>query len=138
YRDRLAGGATVIVLDNAGGPEQVLPLLPAGEDNVVLVTSRRSLALDGARTLVLDEFAAAEARELLSCSLGADRVAAEPKAVDRLVELCGGLPLAVSLVARRLCAHPGWRPSELVDRLERAPDRLRELAAGSPQLQARF
>lgn len=138
YRDRLVGRRTVVLLDNAASAEQVLPLLPGGMDNVVLVTSRRTLALDGAQVLPLAEFSAADAQRLLVRTLGVGRVAGERDAAARLVELCDRLPLALSLVARRLCARPSWRLSELVDRVERAPDRLCELAAGSGQLRARF
>jgi transcriptional regulator with XRE-family HTH domain len=48
WRDRLAGRQLLLVLDNAAGSEQVLPLLPGTGGSLVLVTSRRQLsALEG-------------------------------------------------------------------------------------------
>ncbi len=68
--------------------EQVRPLLPGTPGCLVLVTSRNQLtglvAADGAHPLTLDLLTPDEARELLARRLGADRVAAEPDAVDEI------------------------------------------------------
>jgi DNA-binding SARP family transcriptional activator len=138
YRDRLYGQNVLVLLDNAADQDQVLPLLPAGPTNAVLITSRRMLALDGARTLPLDVFTSAEARELLVRVVGAKRVEQEPVAARRVLELCGWLPLAVALAAHRLQSRPVWRVSDLAARLAEAGDRLGELAAGSRRLRAVF
>jgi transcriptional regulator with XRE-family HTH domain len=42
WRDRLAGQQLLLILDDAVGSEQVLPLLPGAGGNMVLITSRRS------------------------------------------------------------------------------------------------
>ncbi|WP_246127684.1 BTAD domain-containing putative transcriptional regulator [Amycolatopsis rhizosphaerae] len=138
FRDRLYGKQALVLLDNAASEDQVLPLLPAGPSNLVVITSRRALAIDGADTFGVRAFTPTEARNLLVRVVGADRVAAEPVAVNRIVELCGRLPLAVALVARRLRSRSAWTIGELVDRLEQAGDRLSELAAGSRHLRAVF
>lgn len=138
YRDRLFGRQALVLLDNAASEEQVRPLLPAGPTNLVLVTSRRSLALDGAQVLPLDVFPPEDARDLLALIAGPERVAQDPAAAERVAQLCGRLPLAVSLAARRLRARAGWRLADLADRLADAGDRLSELAAGSRQVQAVF
>ncbi|WP_084143163.1 BTAD domain-containing putative transcriptional regulator [Amycolatopsis taiwanensis] len=138
YRDRLYGTNALVLLDNAADENQVLPLLPAGPANLVLITSRRTLALDGARTFPLDVFTPAEAGELLARVVGAERVAAEPEAASRVVELCGRLPLAVALAARRLRSRSAWTIADFATRLEQADDRLNELAAGSRRLRAMF
>ncbi|HVV12746.1 tetratricopeptide repeat protein [Amycolatopsis sp.] len=138
YRDRLYGKNALVVLDNAASEDQVLPLLPADSTNLVLITSRRALALDGARTLPLDVFTPAEGRDLLVRVVGSKRVEAEPDAARRVVELCGRLPLAVALAARRLQSRPAWTVEDLAARLAEAGDRLSELAAGSRRLRAVF
>jgi len=138
YRDRVYGRDVLVLLDNAASEDQILPLLPAGPTNLVLVTSRRALALDGARTLPLDVFTPAEARELLVRVVGAKRVEAEPEAARRVVELCGWLPMAVALAARRLQSRPTWTVADLAVRLAETGDRLDELAAGSRRLRAVF
>lgn len=138
YRDRLYGMNALILLDNAVDENQVLPLLPAGPENLVLITSRRTLALDGAEALSLDLFAPSEARELLTRVIGSERVAAEPEAAQRVVELSGRLPLAVSLAARRLQARPQWRLSDLATRLTDSGDRLSELVGGGRRLRVLF
>lgn len=138
YRDRLYGKQALVLLDNAAGEDQVLPLLPAGPTNLVLITSRRALALDGARSLPLDVFRPDEATQLLERVVGRGRVHAERAAAERVVELCGRLPLAVALAGRRLQSRPVWGFNELLSRLGQSCDRVGELAVGTRRLQAVF
>ncbi|OQR62873.1 hypothetical protein B6E66_17565 [Streptomyces maremycinicus] len=110
YRSVLAGRRVLVVLDNARDTEQVVPLLPGTPGCLTLVTSRDELpglvAAHGAHPLVLSPFDAAQARAFLVRRLGADRVAAEPRAADEISELCAGLPLALACVAARAAGHP--------------------------------
>jgi tetratricopeptide (TPR) repeat protein len=64
------------------------------------------VAAEGARPLPLDLLSADEARQLLTRRLGADRVSAEPGAVEDIVGLCAGLPLALAIVAARAATQP--------------------------------
>ncbi|MEU4164406.1 AfsR/SARP family transcriptional regulator [Actinoplanes sp. NPDC026670] len=111
FRATLAGQRVLLVLDNARSAEQVRPLLPGASPALVLVTSRDTLsgliARDGARRLDLGLLPHADALALISRIIGADRVAAEPRAADDLVAVCGRLPLAVRIAAAHLSVRPG-------------------------------
>ncbi|QLQ35776.1 AfsR/SARP family transcriptional regulator [Micromonospora robiginosa] len=130
-RDRLADRRVVLVLDDAADESQVSPLLPATAGCLVIVTSRRALALDGACVVTLDVFSPTEARELLTGMLGRDRVTAEPASVEELAGRCGHLPLAVAVAGRRLRGRPAWRVGHLLARLSDADRGLAEFAVGA-------
>ncbi|MEU0883127.1 BTAD domain-containing putative transcriptional regulator [Lentzea sp. NPDC005914] len=141
YRSLLAGKRMLVLLDNARSTEQVVPLLP-GSDATVLVTSRLKLAglvaAHGARSVSLDVLHPADAREFLQARLGAGRVAAEPEVVADLVSWCGGLPLALSIVAARAAMDPDFPLAVFAEELREQP--LDALDAGeiSTNLRAVF
>jgi len=111
FRSRLAGRRVLVLLDNAGSAEQVRPLLPGTAGCFALVASRDRLdglvAREGAHRLALDVLPAVEARALLVRMLGAERVGAEPTAVDDLARVCAYLPLALRIAAANL-TDPSW------------------------------
>ena len=112
YRTLLAGRRMLIVLDNASSAEQVRPLVPGSAGCRVVVTSRDALgslvATEGAHPLTLNLLTDAEAHQLLIRRLGADRVAAEPDAVQQIIVRCARLPLALAIVAARAATHPDF------------------------------
>jgi tetratricopeptide (TPR) repeat protein len=142
YRSLVAGRRMLVVLDNARDTQQVIPLLPGGRNCTALVTSRRHLAglvtAHGARRVQIDAFSQPEAREFLTCCLGAGRLDAEPDATAALLEFCGGLPLALSVMAARAAEHPGFPLSALAGELEESAARLDAVDSGeiSGNLQA--
>ena len=123
-----------MVLDNARDAEQVRPLLPGSAGCLVVVTSRNQLtglvAADGAHPLSLALLTVDEARDLLARRLGADRVAAEPDAVDEIIARCARLPLALAIVAARAATHPEFPLAALADELRDAAGGLDAFAAG--------
>jgi DNA-binding SARP family transcriptional activator/tetratricopeptide (TPR) repeat protein len=127
WRDEMAKRRALVVLDNAASSAQVIDLLPAAADSLVLVTSRRRLlGLDGVHPESLPVFDEAEAVALLARIAG-DRVRAEASATADLVRRCGGLPLAIRLAGSRLAHRPRWQVADLVQRFGSAA--LPELTA---------
>jgi len=128
YRSVLARKRVLIVLDNARDAEQVRPLLPAGPGCLVITTSRNPLAglamTEGARLLTLNLPCVPTAKETLERRLGADRVAAEPEAVDEIIQRCGRLPLALAIVSARAAAHPSFTLASIAADLRRTHGRL--------------
>jgi DNA-binding SARP family transcriptional activator len=124
YRSLLADKHMLVVLDNANCAEQVRPLLPAGPDCLVLVTSRNRLdglvAMDGATRITLDVLPLAEAVALVDAVLGGGRVGAEPDAAAELARICACLPLALRIAAARLSGFPRQRIADYVADLHAA------------------
>ncbi|HTI28521.1 MAG TPA: BTAD domain-containing putative transcriptional regulator [Kutzneria sp.] len=134
YRSQLAGRRVLVVLDNARDTNQVRPLLPGSAGCLTVITSRDHLGglivSEGARAIPLDLMTTAEADDLLATRLGPQRLAAEPQAVDDLIELCAHLPLALSIVAARATLTPARSLTELATQLRDVRDRLHALDIG--------
>lgn len=139
WRSTLAGRRVLVVLDNAADAAQVRPLLPGAGGILVLVTSRHRMGdLDATDAVSLDVLAPGPARELFTALAGAERVRAEPAAVDALLRACGYLPLAIRIAGGRLRARPTWRVSDLLTLLREADGRLGELAVGDRSVASAF
>jgi DNA-binding SARP family transcriptional activator/tetratricopeptide (TPR) repeat protein len=121
YRTVLAGRRILVVLDDAADGSQVSELVPASAGCAVLVTARQRLPelSESHHVPSLEPLSRAYASELFmrvvrdaGISLDGD-----PAAVEAIVDLCGGLPLALRIAAAlRVHDHP--RPTaELARRL---------------------
>jgi DNA-binding SARP family transcriptional activator/tetratricopeptide (TPR) repeat protein len=136
YRSLLADRRMLIVLDNAADARQVRPLLPGTPGCLVLITSRDQLpgliATEAARPITLDLLPPAQARELFARRVGPDRAAAEPGAVDQIVDRCACLPLALAIVAARAVTRPQVRLARLADELRTPAGGLDAFAGSDP------
>jgi DNA-binding SARP family transcriptional activator/Tfp pilus assembly protein PilF len=134
YRSMIAGKRLLILLDNARDEDQVRPLLPGSPGCLVIVTSRSQLtglaAAEGADLLTLDVLTGADARQMLTARLGAERAAAEPEAVAEIVGWCARLPLALAVTAARAAARPRLPLTAVAAELRDTHHRLDALDTG--------
>ncbi len=135
YRSLLAGKRVLVVLDNASEVDQVRPLLPGTTGSLAIVTGRIQLSgliTQGAQPISLMQFGDDDARGFLDRRLGTSRTAVEPEAVQRIIDACAGLPLALAIVAARAAARPDFPLAVLASDLHDASDRLDALADPDP------
>jgi len=121
WRSLTAGLRLAVLLDNAFSAAQVRPLLLGTPTGLTVVTSRSGLTglrVEGASVHQLGGLSRESAVELLAVG-GGDRVSAEPSAANDVVELCGRLPLTVSLASAQLAVRPHQSVSALVGSLSR-------------------
>lgn len=98
YRTAMASRRMLILLDDAAGAAQVLPLIPGTAGSSVLITSRRRLSgLPGVRRIDLDVLAEREAVQLLAEIVGLDVITQNPEDALHVVRRCGLLPLAIRI-----------------------------------------
>ena len=131
YRSIISDRRVLVVLDNAGSAEQVLPLIPPAPSGLALITSRQRLS--SLRTefavgsVVLDVLDEADAVTLLAQSIGDKEATEGREALAELARLCGRLPLALRIAASKLTA--GRQPvRQIVGDLTDQRGRLAELA----------
>ncbi|MYT34994.1 tetratricopeptide repeat protein [Streptomyces sp. SID8356] len=111
YHQHLTGTPVTIVLDDATDAEQVRTLIPERSDSLVVVTAREPLELPEdvpARVhhLPVGPLDAGGAEELLREVAGSEEAGPyDYPATDAVVELCGGLPLALRVAASALGAR---------------------------------
>jgi tetratricopeptide (TPR) repeat protein len=123
YRSVLHNQRALILLDNAKDRQQVEPLIPP-QSCILLVTSRQKFTLPGLVAKNLDALTAVDARDLLlrvAYRLGPEH----EKDAERLVELCGYLPLAIRAVGSALQEREDLRPNDYADKLADARERLK-------------
>ncbi|MCJ1678326.1 NB-ARC domain-containing protein [Streptomyces sp. APSN-46.1] len=139
YRSVLARRRVLILLDDVRHEHQVRQLIDIGPESRIVITSRsRLLGLDGTRGLRLGVLDRDESVELLAGLIGGDRTGAAARAVLRLAEACGDLPLALNLAGRRIAARPEWLLDEAVTELTEPGGFLGRLRAGDESVYQRI
>jgi tetratricopeptide (TPR) repeat protein len=118
----LAGRKTLVVLDNVRDTSHVRDLVPLLPNTLVLITSRQWLtslsAETGAERITVPPMSPSESVELLSAQLGARTdLGAEHRA--GLAELCGGLPLLLTVLGGDLARKPAAGLAEYATLLDR-------------------
>lgn len=129
---RLRHRRVLLLIDDADSAEQVRAVLSADPHCRILLTSRHRLAaLDDAEHLPLDPLPEAAAGALFR-QISAT---ADGGPVEDLVRRCGGVPLAIRIVAARL-RHGGWSSAELLDRLSDQASRTASIDDGERSMTA--
>ncbi|MGW0683794.1 hypothetical protein ACWD2L_10585 [Streptomyces sp. NPDC002754] len=111
----------VLIVDNVRYASELVPLLPASGESLVIVASHGPLydLEDGAAIgMPLQPLTEQAASELLDLIVRDDRLATDPAAVRALIGLCDGLPTALHVAGR-------WIRSRRLRPLPRLIDELR-------------
>jgi len=138
YRSLLAQRRVLVMLDGACHESHVRPLLARTSHSQIVITSRtRLLGLDVADRIELSPLSREESVMLLGLLVGPHRAAREPEAVHHLAELCGDLPLALTIVGRLTAQQPKSTITRIVADLL-APCLLDHLRLGDISLRGRF
>jgi hypothetical protein len=105
----------------------------------VIVTSRFALhGFAGAQIVALDPLGHDESLHLLARIIGPARLEAERQAAERIVHLCGRLPLALRCAGSRLAAGQGLTLAKYADRLADPHTRLADLHVADLDVRAAF
>ncbi|WP_201771916.1 NB-ARC domain-containing protein [Kutzneria albida] len=120
YRTAVNTRAVLVVIDNARDHRHAADLVAAGEHSRTVITTRAAVtapAVVGARVLPLRPITLDSCLEVLRDAVGTARVTAEPFAARKLMEACGGIPLAVKLVVAQARLNQGSTLERLLARL---------------------
>ena len=137
------GQRILLVIDNASAPDQARPLLPTDGTTAAIVTSRDTLATLPSHLLDLTVLSLDEAVNLLDQQLqvnrpGDTRIRDAPEDAATIAELCGCLPLALTIVAALLAENPARTPHGLATDLTDTSSRLEELTYADKGVRAAF
>jgi len=126
YRTLLSGRRVLVVLDDAGSLDQLLAFVPPTITSQLVATSRRRFvalaAHHAVQALRVEPMSPQATADLLTRIVGAERT--RDPAANRLVQWCGGWPLATRLAGTKLAARPWQSVASFADELDELGDRL--------------
>lgn len=139
FRSVTSSRRLAVLLDDAASAAQVRSLIPSGMHSVAVVTSRfrlSGLVPDGAQWLEVGLLDQSGSLLVLEEMVGAERMSTEVEAAHELAKLCGGLPLALSVVGARLSTRPRRRLEHEATELRSAQRRLSGLSLDGVSVEA--
>lgn len=135
WRAAVAALPVRVLLDNAANEAQIRPVLAICSGDIVVVTSRRSLAgLSGVRRMRLGPLQRDESITFLRGLI--PQAGTNLAALDEVASLCDDVPLALRVVGNRIASRPAWTIEDLLRRLRTTEGRLRLLVAGDLAVEA--
>ena len=135
YNRLTAGKRLLMFADNVADPAQINLTKPSGSGSVVIAASElrlEELVHRGARRLAVEPLGDGGAESLLREKLVPERPMPSREEIRELIELCGGLPIALNVCASRLVARPELTVRELLDGIRSASDRLAAMPEAGP------
>ncbi|GAA4210523.1 BTAD domain-containing putative transcriptional regulator [Streptosporangium oxazolinicum] len=142
FRTGLERRAVLLVLDNARDEDHVRQLLPGPGGSAAIITSRHTmdglLIKHGAERIELAPLNQQDATAMLRTRLEEDRQRVVVPFFDDLVKHCGGLPLALIIMAGRIARRPAQAIAGVIRELRRESTRLASLDLGSMELSVRL
>ncbi|MER8231453.1 tetratricopeptide repeat protein [Streptomyces sp. NPDC094049] len=142
-RTALARRSTLLFLDNAFNAKQVKELLPGTGTCVAIVTSRNelgsssSLGVEGVHSRKVELLGDEDALKVLQENVSEKDQSSCAQAFRQLIELCGNLPLALTIVARRLAHRSSRRIPALVQEMKDERESLASLHLPEEELSVR-
>jgi SEFIR domain-containing protein/NB-ARC domain-containing protein len=116
FKRNVEGKACLFVIDNVDSAQQVDEFLRnMGSSSRALITSRIIMSSDLVHTYDLQVLKPRDIRALLIDAM--DEVDASDKQLREIIELCGSLPLAVSIAGKFLATHGDYHPRDFIRRL---------------------
>jgi hypothetical protein len=113
YRTLLNERRLVVLLDNVRDESQVRPLLGETRRSLTIIVGRAPLhGIRDVRRVHLDVLDRRDSVAVIATA--ASDAARHPQACERLAELCGDLPLALDVAARKLAMRPDVPLPDLV------------------------
>jgi tetratricopeptide (TPR) repeat protein len=116
WRGELSDARALVILDNAAGPDQIRDLLAVGNRCLIIITSRqRMIEVPGISSVPVESLPPADAAALFARVLDVDPTGPQDADIADMARRLGGLPLAITLAAARLRAHPTWTVHDLLE-----------------------
>lgn len=135
WRSAVDHSPVSVLLDNVANEAQIRPILSICAGDVVVVTSRRSLAgLEGVQRVRLGPLRREESIAFLHRLI--PQAVEDDEALDEVAGLCDDVPLALRVVGNRIASRPAWTVADLLGRMRTSEDRLRLLVAGDLAVEA--
>jgi len=131
----------LMLCDDVATAAEIKPLLPNGAGSVVVITSNfhlEELVHDGASLILVDPLDEGAALALLRKMCGKQRIDSESEEVGRLLEICGGLPVALCVCGARLARRRSHSVAQLVEEIEDEASRLGSLSGEGGSVKAVF
>jgi WD40 repeat protein len=118
-RNTLHDKSVLIVLDDVWDPSHVQPFMAEAPRCCLLLTTRRQAVVSGtnAREVAAGVMAETESKELLARKTGLN-IAALPPEAAKIIQRCGGLPLALAMLGAR-ARKGGAEWARILDALDR-------------------
>ena len=130
-------GAVLLVLDDVARDrfrEEISPILPPTDSVRVVMTTRDRYWSKPIQTVPLDELLPDEARILLAEHVGEARLAAEPEAVQGVLNWMDGLPLGLELAGRFLAEDEFLSVADYLAELEQERFTHESIDEPSPEM----
>ncbi|HEX6681902.1 MAG TPA: BTAD domain-containing putative transcriptional regulator [Candidatus Limnocylindrales bacterium] len=119
YRTLLSGRQVLVITDSAETVDQILPLVPPEPASQLVAISRRRLpalaAHHAVQSLQIGPLSPQATRDLLARVVGPQRL--RDPAAARVIQWCGGWPLAIRMAGALLAARPGQSMASFADEL---------------------